>query len=187
MPVPFRDAEDVAELGAAAYLKIETDPDRRVYRGALFFINARGEPLEFAYGRVEAPNTFLWRKDDLRRYASRKLATSLLETATKAPSLVICLAEEVPHELFCIEIHLSVPVCRLASSLKPTPHSSQETEAAVEALGPLHAFWFPGKPPAGSLEDRLLARLAGHGLLLEPFERASVGLREVFSDEASAQ
>jgi len=186
MPVPFRDAEDIDQLGAAAYLKIDTDSGGQVRRGALFFINARGEPLEFTYSRVEAPNTFLWRKEDLRSYANRKLVTSLLGTATKTPTLVICLADEVPHELFCNQIHLSVPVCRLASSLKATAHSSQETEATIDTAEPLHVFWFPGQPPTGSIEGNLLTSLASRGLLLEPFQRALIGLREVFPDDESA-
>ena len=187
MPVPFRDAEDIDQLGAGAYLKVDADATGRVHRGALFFINARGEPLEFTYSRVETPNTLLWRKDDLRRHATRKLTTSLLSTASKTPTLLLCLADEVYHELFCNEIHLSVPVCRLASFLKATAHSGLETEATVDSPEPLNAFWFPGKPQDGSTEQRLFDRLAAHGLLLEPFERALTGLREALHDEEAEE
>lgn len=185
MPVPFRDAEEVAELGAAGYLKIDASPDGGEFLGALFLINAWGEPLEFTYSKIEVPNTFLWRKDDIRRYAVRKLTTSLLETCSKVPGFIICLAEEVHSELFCNEVHLSIPVCRIASVLKATPHSNQEIQATVETPEPMHLFWFPSKPADESVERRLVHQLVARGLLLEPFERATVGLREVYPSQAA--
>ena len=66
MPIPFRDADEIEELGAVAYLKVAAIEDRGTYRGALFLVNARGEPLEFTYNSVETPNTYLWRKEDIR-------------------------------------------------------------------------------------------------------------------------
>ena len=57
MPVPFRDDAEIKALGLAAYLKMERDGSG--YRGALFLVNARGEPVEFTYTRVEIPHTFL--------------------------------------------------------------------------------------------------------------------------------
>jgi hypothetical protein len=47
----------------------------------------------------------------------------------------------------------------------------------------MHLFWFPFKPPDESIEERLVNHLISHGLLLEPFERALKGLREVYSSE----
>lgn len=180
MPIPFRDADEIEELGAAGYLKIDASPDGAVFRGALFLVNARGEPLEFSYNRVEVPNTFLWRQDDIRRHACRTLVTSLLATCPKVPRVIICLADEVYSELFCKEIHLSIPACRIASVMKATAHSALEAQAAVDSPDPLHLFWFPGKPADESIEHRLLNRLVAGGLVLEPFERALVGLREVY-------
>ncbi|MGH2353120.1 MAG: hypothetical protein ACRDJN_16055, partial [Chloroflexota bacterium] len=78
MPIPFRDAEDIGALGAAAFLKIGPTSVGSGFVGALFLMNARGEPLEFAYNRVETPDTVLWRPADLRRHAERRLVTSLL-------------------------------------------------------------------------------------------------------------
>jgi hypothetical protein len=183
MPVPFRDAEEVAELGAAGYLKIVALPDGGEFRGALFLINARGEPLEFTYNRIQTPSTFLWRQDDIRRHAVRKLTTSLLDTCPKIPQFIICMAEEVHNELFCNELHLSIPVCRVASLLQATPHSKLEIQATIESPEPMHLFWFPFKPPDESIEERLVNQLIARGLLLEPFERAMVGLREVYPSE----
>ena len=72
MPVPFRDADEFEELGAAGFLKIEQGSSASEFLAALFLVSARGEPLEFAYNRIETPNTVLWRPSDLRRYVERK-------------------------------------------------------------------------------------------------------------------
>lgn len=185
MPVPFRDADDVGELGAAGFLKIDSSTDSSMIRGALFLINARGEPLEFTYNRVETPNSFLWRQDDIRRFALRKLVTALLGTCSKAPVFIVCLADEVYHELFSKELLLSIPICRLASFAKAVSHSKLEIEDSLEGPEPMHLFWFPGKPPDQSREQVLLDRLVGGGLLVEPFKRALIGLGEVYPSEAA--
>ena len=187
MPVPFRDADEVEELGAAGYLKIDASADGGVFRGALFLINARGEPLEFTYNKIETPHTFLWRQDDIRRHAIRKLAMSLLATCRKVPQFIICLADEVYHELFCVEIYLSIPVCRVASLMQATAHSRLEVQATIDTPEPLHLFWFPEKPADESMAHRLFNRLLTHGLLLEPFDRALVGLREVYATETEGK
>jgi len=181
VPVPFRDADDVEELGAAAYLTLRPAAGSSGYVGALFLVNARGEPLEFAYNRVETPDTFLWRVLDLRRHAQRKLTASLLSTCARTPRLLLCQADEVPSELFCQDLRLEIPVGRVGDPLKATPYSGVEAEERVEQPAPLHLFWFPAAPADESGERRLLDRLRAHGLLLEPFERAALGLREVFA------
>ena len=183
MPIPFRDADEVEALGAAGYLRIDASQDNRVFRGALFLVNVRGEPIEFTYNEVKIPSTFLWRQEDIRRHAARNLTTSLLATCRKVPQFIICLAEEVDHQLFCNEIHLSILVGRIASPSKSTPHSELEVQADIEDPQPLHLFWFPGKPADESPENRLLSKLVTRGLLLEPFDRALVGLREAYPDQ----
>ena len=59
MPIPYRDADDLDELGTVGYLKIEPVAGGPGYLGALFLLNARGEPLEFTYNRIDTPQTFL--------------------------------------------------------------------------------------------------------------------------------
>ena len=137
VPIPFQDAADLEALGAAAFLKIE--PAGRVgrdgraragrganrlagptgVRGALFLINARGEPLEFAYNRAARHrSTFLWRRSDLRRHAERRLAASLLTVCARTPQLLLCLAAEVGSELFCQDLRLSLPVARIGHAMQ---------------------------------------------------------------------
>lgn len=180
MPIPYRDADEVEELGTAGYLKIVSSPGGSGYLGALFLINARGEPIEFTYNRIETPHTFLWRQADIRRHAERKLTASLLLVCPRTPRILLCLAEEVGSELFCQDIQLSIPVCRIAPAMRATAFSSQETQEAIEASEPMHLFWFPSRPQDDSIELRLLHELTSRGLLLEPFKRASVGLGEVY-------
>lgn len=182
MPIPYRDADDVEELGAAGFLKIEEGNSASEFTAALFLVSARGEPLEFAYNRIENPNTFLWRQADLRRYVERKLTASLLQVCSRVPTLVLCLADEVGSELFCQDIHVSVPVGRIGDPLKTTAHAAGEIQEVLEEPPDVHVFWFPGAPAGESVERRLFTRLALHGLLLEPFQRASVGLNEVYSN-----
>jgi len=185
VPIPYRDQEDIDGLGYAAFLKVEVDSSRPGYRGALFQINAKGAPIEFSYNRIETPNTFLWRAADIRRSATNRLVTSLLQSAPKVPRVIFCLAEEVESELFCQDISVSVPVCRVVSSMQTTPYSTLETAEQVDESEPLHLFWFPSPPPQDSVERNLLNRLVQSGLLLEPFKRAALGLKEVYQGEAT--
>ena len=185
MPIPFRDQEELEDLGAAAFLRIEAQADPAGYRGALFQINARGEPLEFTYNRVETPNTFLWRPADIRRAAARKLAGSLFGLSPRVPRLLLCLATETPPELFAEDISLTVPVGRIAHSLAElAPHGTPDGLAEVldgpDGQEPLHLLWQSPPPTEGSPERLLLQRLATYGLLLEPFERASIGMDELY-------
>ena len=188
MPIPFHDPEEVEALGAAAFLKIEPLGPRdgarpggqpgAGYIGALFLINARGEPLEFAYNRIETPDTFLWRRADLRRHSHRKLVASLFTVCVRVPRLLLCMANEVSSELFCQDLRLSLPVARLGRPLQAVAHAGVEIEASIDEPEPLHLFWFPAPPAEDSGEQRLFERLLAHGLLVEPFERAVAGLRE---------
>jgi len=97
--------------------------------------------------------------------------------------LILCLAEEVGSELFCQDIQLSVPVCRIAPAIKALSYSATEIQDRIEAEGPMNLFWCPERPSDDSIESKLLHALSTKGLLTEPFERALIGLREVYSDK----
>jgi hypothetical protein len=180
VPIPFRDEDERDEWGTAAHLRLEPDPDRAGYRGALFQINARGEPVEFTYNRVETPNSFLWRPADVRRAALRRLTASLLAACPQTPRVLFALAAEVPSELFAQDLQAAVPVCRVATGLETTEYSTLEVAEMLDQDDPVHLFWFPAPPAVGSPEGALTRHLTAHGLLLEPFERAAIGLAEVY-------
>lgn len=147
----------------------------------MFLVNARGEPLEFTYTRIDTPSTFLWRQNDIERHAMRKLTASLLSLCPRVPRVIFCLAEEVAADLFCEDIRVSIPVCRLASRAVPVAYTDRESKGTAYEPEPLNLFWFPEQPSLGSPEGKLFDRIVSTGLLLEPFERASAGLAEVFS------
>lgn len=171
--------EDAAG-GVAAFLRILPDEDEGHYVGALFLINALGEPLEFTYNRVEIVQRFLWRRDMLRRHAARRLASSLFEICPRVPDLLFCLAEEFEPELFTQELEVSIPVARVAGEAAIIGQVATEERELVGHEEPVHLFWQGRRPEPESPERALVERLAARGLLLEPFERARAGLHEVY-------
>jgi hypothetical protein len=185
MPIPYSDVEDFGGLGSAAYLKLERSSDDACCLGALLVISARGEPLEFGYNRVRVPQPFLWREADLRRYVQRRLTASLFSVCSQQPRLLLCLGHEVGTCLFSQDLQVEVPVVRVAPSVSLHRRVDTETgEVLDEADAPPHIAWQPAPPEAGSIERRLFEHLTTHGLLLEPFERAVIGLREVYGPAA---
>jgi hypothetical protein len=182
MPVPFRDDDDVDELGSAGFFKLERTVDGDGCLGALFVINARGIPLEFAYNRVTVPHAFLWRSADLRRFTERRLAASLLSVCTHQPRLFLCLADEVDAAVFAEDIRVDVPVGLVSPSLAPPSRVDVLTgEILDQAGGPADVAWLAGPPRADSPGGRLFDALRAHGLVCEPFDRASLGLREAYA------
>jgi hypothetical protein len=180
MPIPFQDQEDLDGLGTAAFLLLEASTEPVGYRGALFQINARGEPVEFTYNRVETPNTFLWRPADMRRAALRRLTASLFTLCPRVPRLIFCLAAQTPPELLTQDITTTVAVGRIARTLEtPVPPEVPEPTDNQEAP---HLFWYPAPPADDTPERALVQALIRRGLLLEPFARASSGLDELFGE-----
>lgn len=205
MPIPFHDTEDLEALGAAAFLHVEQPAPGSPQRyGALLFINARGEPLEFVYNRMELLSDVLWRPLDRARSAVRRLAVTLFHEATLTPALLLCRADAIDPHLFGPngQIALAVPVGRIAMAAEAVGYAGTEQQDTVETADSsgeileTHVFWTPrvpmegggtpGAPPSVGPPDgaaaSLFARLAARGLLLEPFERAGKGLRELYGD-----
>ena len=185
MPIPFRDAADLDDLGVASFLRIERSARGSTYLGALFSVNARGEPIELVYNALETPHPFLWRPTDLRRHAERRLTASLLAAAETTPRLLFCLADEVGVELFTQDLSIDVPVGRVERPAggQPVPGGDDDPDAAPPT--PAQVFWHPAPPEADSVERALFDQLAVRGLLLEPFDRATDGLREVYGARPS--
>jgi hypothetical protein len=222
LPIPFHDTEDLEALGAAAFLHVEQPAPGSPQRyGALLFLNARGEPLEFVYNRIELLSDVLWRPIDRARSAVRRLAITLFHEATLTPALLLCRADTIDPHLFGPhgQIALAVPVGRIATAAEAVGYAGTEQQETVETADSsgevleTHVFWTPrvptegggggapsaaerpapgagprapGAPPSVGPPDGaaagLFARLAARGLLLEPFERAGRGLRELYGD-----
>ena len=180
MPVPFRDAADLNRLGSAGFLRILPADAEDAVLGALFLVNAGGEPVEFTFNRLEVVQRFLWRAEDLHRHAARRLTASLFEICPRIPSVILALAEEAPSELFSEDIDVDVPTARVAEQSAVIGQSAAESREIVEATVPLQIFWNGSVPSDDDVGRSLVAQLAARGLLLEPFERALIGLREVY-------
>lgn len=191
MPISFHDAEDVEELGHALFLHVAQASESE-WLGALLFLNARGEPLEFVYNRIELLSGVLWRPADRERAAIRRLALTLFGAATLSPTLLLCRASSVPPHLLGAggQIELEIPVGRIATAQEAVGYAGAEQQQNVSAPGEdaegaqsseaeAHLFWSPA--PQERAAD-LFARLAERGLLLEPFERAARGLSEIYGE-----
>lgn len=163
MPVRFGDA-DTDPSGTAGYLKFVPRAAKDTWLGALFIMSARGEPVEFAHARVRSPNPLLWRATDLDARCMESLFRAMLQACPVVPNLILCLADETGRGAFCRRVHLDVPIgCVVPGG---------QGQGAAE--------WIT-QPPLDSPPQRLLECLSARGLLLEPFERAEAGLREVYS------
>jgi len=182
MSIPFRSAGG-DDTHTAAFLRVIRD-EAGGYDGALFVMNAKGEPLEFVYSRIETPRTLLWRRQDLRRRAARELTTALFSAATSRPSVIFAKADEVEPGFFVTEIETPVATCRIAGQMASVSTGADEQGEDMDAEG-LHLLWSSGSPQEGSAERALVESLQSAGLLTEPFERVEAGLREARGEDVS--
>ncbi len=177
MPVPFRDADGLRSLGNAGFLKMES-PGKSEFRGALFLINAYGDPIEFNYNGIELPYSFLWNPVQMHRQAHRRLLVSLLQLCQNIPTVLCYLSLEMDSGLFREDIRCSIPVCGIPVS---SPSPDKTNRRSVPGYNPFQDFeWIPAVPDKSSREMMLVDQLVRRDLILEPFERASIGLQEIF-------
>lgn len=179
MPVPFRDrTEDDEDLGLAGYLRFVDEVDQRGVRGCLFCVNSRGEPIDFSFSRVDVPSSFLWRAGDTKRRSVAALTKVLFEACSTTPSLLLAKADEAPARVFEEDLTVHLPLCRTAgvdSDIEVPPDATESLSDTV------HLFWVGDPPVPDAPARRLLEALNSRGLATEPFDRAAVGLDEVFS------
>lgn len=166
MPILYQTSTNDDPIATAGYLKFLPRAARDMWFGALFIMNARGEPVEFAHARVRAPKSVLWRPVDLELRCLESLCTSMFEACPVAPDILLCLTREVAPGLFQERVSPEMPVVRISLD---------------ESTGEIGAEWLL-EPAQGSPQSQLFDSISERGLLLEPFERAEVGLREVYKD-----
>ncbi|MDP2719902.1 MAG: hypothetical protein Q8P44_08770 [Dehalococcoidia bacterium] len=157
--MPFRDHQEIDELGLAGYLKLIRDGDE--YSGAIFVVNARGEPVHFVCNRVRVISRFMWREEDIAQGATQRLLQSLFMACPVTPVLVLCHASETPEQLLEYGIHGAPLVGCIAT-----------TEC-------LEVTWYPQTPAFGTPAFTLWELLSTRGLLHEPFTRAAKGMAEI--------
>lgn len=88
------------------------------------------------------------------------------------------LASEVAPRLFIDDIHLELPACRLGGD--DSIHAVKETIERIDDVQ--HLFWIGPSPAPDERARVLVESLQARELLTEPFERASLGLREAYGD-----
>lgn len=182
-PIDFKSVNDINNPQRAAYLSVR-HLDRNETVGALFIVNSLGSPIEFTYNSVEIKNSFLWRKDDLIKSATAKLAGTLFTACKRKPSLLVCLADEISVEIFRDYFSVDIPVCFISDTNKFVGHSKHESSQLLDdGEAKVHLLWLPDKPPAGSPQLEMLNRLASVASIKEPFKRIEEGLKKAFKDK----
>ncbi len=177
MPVPFRDLRNEGDLGFAGYLRFVSEEDGRGIRSALFLVNGRGEPVDFAFSRIDVPASFLWRTGEAKRHAVAGLAATLFQACPKTPALLLALADEVHPRLFTEDLIVGIPLCRVAEG-ENVPFAVSESMESLSNT--VHLFWAGQPPTEDSSARRLLEALLARQLTTEPFERMLRGLEEAF-------
>ena len=168
-------------MGAAAYLRFIDEPDGKGIRGALFIMSPRGDPLEFSFSRVDVHTGVLWRTGQARSRALASLTKALLESANRVPEVVLALANETPVEVFSENLDVQVSLCRVAArDTEPAGTEPVGTEEVQRLSDLISLLWVNGPPEVGGASAKMVEVLASRQLLLEPFERAALGMQEAF-------
>lgn len=180
LAIPFREVAGGVAPGSAAFLKFEPETPGGL-RGAIFVVNGTGEPLEFTFARVDVRASVLWRPGDAHRSAIAQLARVLFPALSSRPDCLLMLAAEIPPRLFLDEIQLELPACRVGG--ESSVHAVDETVERVDEVR--HLFWIGPQPGASDRARSLLDSLRARSLLTEPFERATMGLREAYGAQGN--
>ena len=145
-----------------AYLCFLVEEEGGGVRAALFVTNGHGEPLEFCFTRVDLPSDFLWEPGALHRRAAADLARVLFAEARHRPDIALFLDEETFPDLLAEDLAVEFPV------------------ALVDGTEERPVRWAGPGPAANSPLANLVELLSSRRRLLEPFERAALGLEEAY-------
>ncbi len=177
LPIPFRDLSEDEPSGVAGFLRFIDETDGAGMRGALFIMSSRGEPIEFAFTRIDVRSSVLWRPGQARTRAVSALAKALFESVSSQADVLLALLPETPAEVFSGGILPEASLCLV------DPEGSEEAtpwDVAQRLSESLTLYWANGLPPPGSLTANTVELLGRRRLLIEPFERAAMGIREAF-------
>lgn len=163
MPIPFRDAEEIEELGAAAFLRFIRDTAGNAVVGGVLLVDARAEPLELVHHWMALPGGTLWSSAEAWRSAGRRLTAELCRALGRTPGFLLVL-DAPGSELWLRDLEIGIPVGIMEGM-------DERSARAVR--------WLDEAPSLSSPSARLYDRLAGRGLLAEPFDRVARALREL--------
>ena len=177
MPIPFGKTKNVDTPGALGFLRLLDEERGSGIRAALFAASALDVPLEFCFTRVDVADSVLWRKGEARKVAAVSLIRTLFNSTNRTPDIILGLADEIPPLVFCDDIRVDIPACRISTDPAPRRGVSEE----IEQLGSsLYLVWSAPPPPEGSVARRLLNVLAECPNPLEPFDRVAAGIAEAY-------
>ena len=163
MPIPFRDAEEIEELGAAAFLRFIRDPTGTAVVAGVLLVDARAEPLELVHHWSALPGGTLWSAEEAWRYAGRRLTAELCRALGRTPGFLLVL-DTPASELWLRDLEIGIPVGIMDGV-------GERSARAVR--------WLDEAPRLSSPPARLYERLASRGSLAEPFDRVARALREL--------
>lgn len=176
--MPFLDIAAGESPVTVAYLRFVEEGGGTGMRGCVFVVSLAGDPLEFCFTRVALPTGPLWNHGLALRRAVAELARALFQASSLRPDAVFCLSYETPVEVFGEDIEAQVPLCRVSAY----PGGDAPGSYADHGEGrPVFLCWENGLSPAVSVDTPLTRYLESRHRLLEPFERAGLGLEEAFS------
>ncbi len=169
MPVPFGGLSRPDNADSVAWLRFIEEEGGDGIRAALFGTSSSGEPLSFSFARADrrAPVPSLSKTVEWRHAAVISLAKSLFQTATGSPTLLFCLADEVPLWVASDALQVGLPFGRIRWDYENRPQLLWATEGPQEGTETQLTF------------DRLMRRK-------EPFEaftRAATCLGQAFAFE----
>lgn len=182
--IPYRNVTRDPEQAAISGAFFRSVPSGEgSFVGGLLVLDGRGEPMEFVYNQVSARNRIFWRDRDLVRATTRELLASLFDACQRRPSAIFCLANEVAADVLMEDLDVARPLARVAPAGQTIGGGVDEEVERVEGAGSVQLFWVRGRPSEATEAHRLVEELAKRGLLLEPFDRVTAGLREVYGGE----
>lgn len=167
MPVPYRKSPPVLSTRCAGFLDVVWLPSSRTFYGALFLIDARGQPVEFVHSHLSAPAGFLWPEDQVRSAGVASLCHALFEACKREPELLVC-RPTLGSAAYCrAEIAPQVPFAMVSPAVSD---------------GPPEWSWINDPPPPSMPAASLAEEIKRRGFAVEPFSRIRDGLRECYPD-----
>ena len=180
LPIPFDDLTEADHSDAVVWLRIIEEEDGTGIRAALFETSGQGDPLAFCFARVNQRDPFLRHREDARQVVMTSLVKSLFQAASRSPTLIFGLADEMPLWMFNGDIRIQIPFCLLRLDETPTNADSELGRSADANAQQL--LWATEQPTEGSGARRMLDEIMERRDPFEPFQRASEGLSVAFGD-----
>ena len=163
-----------------AWLQFVEEEHGSGIRGALFETSDQGKPLAFCFTRMHQNGFSHEQRVNARKAASVSLFSILCQTDNRPPAVALCLADELPPQLFNGTIPFQSPFCFIKPA-RIMPYSAVENTGSAN-LEYQQLIWATEEPGEKSEARRILDEIMKHDNPIEPFYRAAKALSEAFAD-----